>query len=112
MDRKLQSLDINCSADEIAEYMSAGLTSGPAHTDQPLNNERRISHGGRERSIYLALVYATTFRDALIAEVFLRHVRPAKFELVKRAKFHVLVWNPKETMRKFVVRIQRHALKL
>ncbi len=46
---------------------------------------------------------------AEIQEALLRHVRPAPFELVERAMFHTLVRNPTETVRDFIVRLQRQA---
>ncbi len=61
-------------------------------------------------SLLRTLVYPKTFRDASIAEIqeaLLRHVRPAQFELVERAKFHTLVRSANGTLREFVVRIQQ-----
>ncbi len=60
------------------------------------------------------LVYPKTLRDASIAEIqeaLLRHVKPAQFQLVERAKFHTLVRNSNETVLEFVVCIQRQATK-
>ncbi len=37
--------------------------------------------------------------------------RPAQFELVERAKFHILARSAFETVREFVVRIQQQASK-
>ncbi len=45
-------------------------------------------------SLLRALVYPKTLMGTAIAEIqgtFLRHVRPAQFELVERTKFHTLV---------------------
>ncbi len=64
-------------------------------------------------SLLRTLVYPKTLRDASIAEIqgkLLRHVRPAQFELVERAKFHTLARSAKKTVREFVVRIQQQAI--
>ncbi len=61
-----------------------------------------------------SLVYPKTLRDVLVAEIqeaLLRRVKPSQFELLERANFHTLVRNPNETLRKFVVRIQRQESK-
>ncbi len=58
------------------------------------------------------LVCPKILRGASIAEIqeaHLRHVRPAPFELVERAMFHTLVRNSTETVRDFIVRLQRQA---
>ncbi len=50
MDPKLESLNINCSADKIAEYIS---TSGSA-PEKPVTKKqkRRFSHSGLDGSIH------------------------------------------------------------
>ncbi len=74
-----------------------------------------LTAAGKEAfSLLRTLVYPNTLRDASIAEILgalLRHVRPAQFELVERAKFHTLVRIPNETVREFVVRIQQQSSK-
>ncbi len=63
-------------------------------------------------TLLITLVYPQTLRYTSIAEIqeaLLWHVRPAQFELVERAKFHTLVWNPYKTVCEFVVRIKRQA---
>ncbi len=60
------------------------------------------------------LVYPKTLRDASITEIqeaLLRHVRSAQFTLVERTKFYTLIRNPYETVRVFLVHLQRQASK-
>ncbi len=64
---------------------------------------------GKETFILLRnLVYPKTLSDASITEIqeaLLKHDVPTQFE---RAKFHILIRNPQETVLEFEVRIQEH----
>ncbi len=58
------------------------------------------------------LVYPKKIRDAFneeIQDILVRFARPAQFELVERAWFHMLVHNPPETEHEFIGRLQRQA---
>ncbi len=117
MDPKHECLNINCSADEVAEYIDRfnfWIDTRGTSDETAIKGAFHTAVGKDAFSLLRTLVYPKTLRDASIAEIrgaLLRHVRPAQFELVERAKFHTLVRSANETVREFVVRIQQQASK-
>ncbi len=113
MDPKLECLNINCSADEVAEYIDRfnfWIDTRGTNDEKAIKGAFLTAAGKDAFSLLKTLVYPKTLRDTPIAEIkgaLLRHVRPAQFELVERAKFHTLVRSANETVREFVVRIQQ-----
>ncbi len=112
MDPKLECLNINCSADEVAEYIDRfnfWIDTRGTSEEKTIKGTFITAFGKEALSLLRTLVYSKTLRDVSIAdiqEVLLRHARPAQFELVEWAKFHTLVRNPNETVREFVLRIR------
>ncbi len=112
MDPKLVNLDVNMSADEIAEYIDRfnfWIDTRETSDDKAIKGAFLMAVGKEAFALLKTLVCPKTLRDASITEIqesLLRHVRPAQFELVERAKFHALIRNPNETLREFIVRFQ------
>ncbi len=117
MDPQLENLDVNMSADEISEYIDRfnfRIDTRETSVDKAIKGAFLTAVGKEAFTLLKTLVYPKTLRDASITEIqeaLLRHVRPAQFELVERAKFHTLIQNPNETVREFIVRLQRQASK-
>ncbi len=109
MDPKLECLNINCSADEVAEYIDRfnfWIDTRGTSDEKAIKGAFLTAVKKDAFSLLRTLVYPKTLRDASIAEIqgaLLRHVRPAQCELVERAKFHTLVRSANETVREFVV---------
>ncbi len=91
MDPKLECLNINCSADEVDEYIDRfnfWIDTGGTSDEKAIKGAFLTAVGKDAFSllrVYPAFVYPKTLRDASIAEIqgaLLRHVRPAQFELV------------------------------
>ncbi len=112
-----ECLDINCSADEVAEYIdwfNFWIDTRGTSDKKAIKGTYLAVVGKEAFSLLRTLVCPKTLRNASVAEIqgaLLRHVRPAQFELVERAKFHTLVRNANETVREFVVHIQRQSSK-
>ncbi len=117
MDPKLECLIINCSAHEEAEYIdwfNFWIDTRGTSDEKAIKGAFHTAVGKEAFSLLRNLVYPKTLRNAPIAEIqgtLLRHVKPAQFEMVERAKFHTLVRNAYETVRKFVVHPQQQASK-
>ncbi len=115
MNPKLENLDVNSSADEIAEYIDRFWIDTKETSDDKAIKGAFLTAVGKEAFTLLkTLVYPKALRDVSITEIqeaLLRHVRPAQFELVERARFHTLIRNPNETVREFIVRLQHQASK-
>ncbi len=117
MDPKLECLDINCSADEVAGYVGRfnfWIDTRGTSDERAIKGAFLTAVGKDAFSLLKTLVYRKTLRDASIAEIqgaLLRHARPAQFELVERARFHTMARSANETVREFVVRIQQQAIK-
>ncbi len=111
MDPKLESLDVNSSADEIGEYLDRfnfWIDTRETSDDKASKRAFLTAVGKEAFTLMKTLVYPKTLRDASITEMqeaLLRHGRPAQFELVERARFHALIQNPNETLREFIVRL-------
>ncbi len=103
--------------DDVTEYINrfnSWIYTRGTSDEKAIEGTFITAFGKEALSLLRTLVYSKTLRDVSIAdiqEVLLRHARPAQFELVKRVKFHTLVRNPYETVREFVVHIQRQASK-
>ncbi len=106
---------VNSSADEIGEYIDRfyfWIVIRETSDDKDIKGAFLTAVGKEAFTLMKTLVYPKTLRDASITEIqeaLLRHVRPAQFELVERARFHTLVRNPDETVREFIARLQRQA---
>ncbi len=117
MESKLECLNFNCSADEVEEYIDRfnfWIDTRGTSDEKAIKGAFLTAVGKDAFSLQRALVYPKTLRDASIAETqgaLLRHVRPAQLELVERPKFHTLVRSAYETVREFVVHIQKQASK-
>ncbi len=101
MDPKLESLNINCSADDVADYIDRfNFWIDTRGTSDEKAIKGNLTAVGKDAfSLLRTVVYPKTLRDSSIAEIqgaLLRHVRPPQFELVERAKFHTLVRNANE----------------
>ncbi len=113
MNPKLENLDVNSSADEIAEYINRfnfWIDTKETSDDKAIKGAFPTAVGKEAFTLLKTLAYPKTLRDASITEIqeaLLRHVRPAQFELVERARFHTLIRNPNETVREFIIRLQR-----
>ncbi len=113
----MENLDVNSSADEIAEYIDRyNFWSDTKETsdDKAIKGAFLTAVGKEAFTLLKTLVCPKTLRDASITEIqeaFLRHVRPAQFELVERARFHTLIRNPNEMVRGFIIRLQSQASK-
>ncbi len=81
MDPKLECLDINCSADEVTEYIDRfnfWIETRGTSDDKAIKGAFLTAVGRDAFSLIRALVYPKTLRDASIAEIqgaLLRHVR-------------------------------------
>ncbi len=115
MGSKLENLDVNSSVDEIGEYIDRfnfWIDTRETSDDKAIKGAFLMAVGMEAFTLLKTLVYPKTLRDASITEIqeaLLCHVRPAQFELVERARFHTLIRNPNETVREFIVRLQRQA---
>ncbi len=104
MGPKLENLDVNMSADEIGEYIDRfyfWFDTRETSDDEAIKGAFLTAVGKEAFTLLNTLVYPKTLRDASITEIqeaLLRHVRPAQFEFVERAKFHTLIRNPNETL--------------
>ncbi len=97
MDPKLENLEINCSAYEVAEYIDRfnfWIDTKGTSDEKAIKGAFLTAVGKDAFSLLRILVYPKTLRDASIAEIqeaLPQYVRPAQFELVERAKFRTLV---------------------
>ncbi len=113
MDPKLKIPDINCSANEVAgciDRFKFWIDTTGTSEEKAIEGAFLTTVGKEAFNLLRTLFYSKTLRDASIAEIqeaLLRHVQPAQFELVERAKFHILVRSANETVREFLVHIQR-----
>ncbi len=113
----MENLDVNSSTDEIAEYIDRfnfWIDTKETSDDKVIKGAFLTAAGEEAFTLLKTLVYPKTLRDASITEIqeaLLRHVRPAQFELVERARFHTLIRSLNETVREFIVRLQRQASK-
>ncbi len=89
MDPKLENLDVNSSADEIAEYIDRfNFDTKETSDDKAIKGAFLTAVGKEAFTLLKTLIYAKTLRDASITEIqeaLLRHVRPAQFEVIERA---------------------------
>ncbi len=98
MDPKLECLSINCSADEVAEYINRfnfWIDTRGTSDEKAIKGAFLTGVGKDAFSLLRTLAYPKTLRDASIAEIqgaLLRCVRPAQFELVERAN-HLKVFS-------------------
>ncbi len=105
------------TADKIAEYIDRfnfWIDTKESSEDKAIKGAFLTAVGKEAFTLLKTLVYPKTWREASIREIqeaLLRHVRPAQFKLVERAKFHTLIRNPNETVREFIVCPQRQASK-
>ncbi len=80
MDPKLECLDINCSADEVAEYidrLNFWIDIRGTSDEKAIKGAFLTAVGKEAFSLLRTLVYPKTLRDASIAEIqeaLLRHV--------------------------------------
>ncbi len=83
MDPKLECLDNNCSADEVAEYIDRfqfWIDTRETSDAKAIKGAYLTAVGKDAFSLLRTLVYPNTLRDPSIAEIqgaLLRHVRPA-----------------------------------
>ncbi len=93
MDPKPESLNINCSADEVAEYIDRFYSwiDTRGTTEKALKGTFRSAVGKEAFTLLRTLVYHKTLRGASIAEIqeaLLRHVGSAQFETVGEKDNH------------------------
>ncbi len=80
MDPKLECLDINCSADEVAEYIDRfnfWIDTRGTSDEKAIKGAFLTAVGKEAFSLLRTLVYPKTLRDASVAEIqgaLLRHV--------------------------------------
>ncbi len=97
-------LDVNSSADEIVEYIERfnfWIDTKETSDDKPIQGAFPTTVRKEAFTLLKTLVYPKMLRDAStreIQEALLRHVRPAQFELVERARFQTVILNPNETV--------------
>ncbi len=117
MDPKLENLDVNSSAVEIVEYigrLNFWIDTKETSDEKAIKGAFLTAVGKEAFTLLKTLVYPKTLGDASITDIqeaLLCHVRPSQFELVERARFQTLIRSPNETVRDFVVRLQRQAFK-
>ncbi len=93
MEPKLENMDVNGLANEIAIYIDRfnfWFDTKETNVEKTLKAFFAQRLGMRKKT----LVYQKALRDASITkfqETLLRHFRPVQFELVEWAKFHTLV---------------------
>ncbi len=72
MDLKLESLDINCSADEVADYIDRfnfWIDTRGTSDEKVIKGAFFTAIGKHAFSLLRTLVYPKTLRDAYIAEI-------------------------------------------
>ncbi len=100
MDRKFENLAVNSSADEIAEYIDRfnfWIDTKETSDDKAIKGAFLTAVRKEAFTLLKTLAYPKTLRDASITEIqeaLLHHFRPAQFELVERARIHILMPTP------------------
>ncbi len=111
----IDQLDVNSCAGEIEEYLARFSFWQDAHEDMSGKAAKGAFLsviGGPAFSLVSTLVFPKTLQEATLQEIkdaLLHHFKPVNFEASERAKFNTLSRSPSESIRSYVLQLQKQA---
>lgn len=114
---QLCELDISCTALEIEEYIdrfSFWCDSQENLSEKASKGAFLTTIGGSAYSLVKTILFPKSLQESSLKEIqsaLIKHFEPVNFEAAERARFNLLVRDSSETIRDFVLKLQKQASK-